>query len=100
MATTVVLGNKVNTTQFTGKVTVKNTSTEVVKANENRNGLEIVNVSANSIYLTCGGAASSEEGIFLAASGGSWNGQIGPMVWAGSVFGIASGNSNVTVTEV
>lgn len=94
-------GNTTNEAQASTKVKVKTTSTEVVKENLGRNGLEVINEGANSIYLNLGKAAVSEEGIFLAASGGSWNGMIGPIVWTGSVFGLAaSAETNVTVAEV
>lgn len=96
-----VIGNRVNEALASAKVKVKTTSTEIVKENSSRNGLEIVNEGANSIYLNLGKAAVSEEGIFLGASGGSWNGMVGPMVWVGSVFGIAaSAETNVTLAEV
>jgi hypothetical protein len=94
-------GNTTNEAQASTKVKIKTTSTEVVKENLARNGLEITNQGANSIYLSLGKAAVAEEGIFLAASGGSWNGMIGPIVWTGSVFGLAaSTETNVTVAEV
>jgi hypothetical protein len=96
-----IIGNKTNEALASTKVKVKTTTTAVVAANLNRNGLEIVNESANSIYLQLGKAAVAEEGLFLAASGGSWNGMVGPMVWTGSVFGLAAtAESNVTVAEV
>jgi|ERR1035441_9362047 hypothetical protein len=94
-------GNSVNIAFSSGKVKVKTTTTEVVAANENRNGLEIVNEGANSIFLQLGKAAVLNEGIFIAASGGSWNGMIGPVVWAGSVFGIAeTAETSVSLAEV
>lgn len=97
-----VVGNKVNEQASTSpkKFTVPNTSKEVLKANANRVGTEWVNQSVNSIWLELGGAAKENEGIFLAASGGTWNGMVGPMVWTGAVFAIApAGNSILTVVE-
>ena len=95
-----VIGNKTNVAEASTKVKVKTTTTEVVKENLQRNGLEIVNEGASNIFLNLGKAAVSEEGLFLAPSG-SWDGRIGPMVWTGSVFGIApGGETSVTVAEV
>jgi len=96
-----VIGDKVNKTQTAGKVKVKETSTEVLKANENRSGSQYVNASAFPVYLQLGKAAVAEEGIFLVKEGGSWNGMIGPLVWTGKVFGIAvGGEAPLTVIEV
>src|SRR5580693_8702503 len=99
-----VIGNKVNevTSASPKKVKVKHSgSTEVLKENANRNGLEIVNQGANSIWLELGAAATEEAGIFLAASGGSWNGMVGPMLWTGPVNAIAAtAETNMTVVEV
>ncbi len=99
-----VIGNKTNVLQNSaagkGKVEVAETSTEIVAANEARNGLEIVNDSGAKVFLKLGGAAVLNEGLYL-APGGSWDGRIGPMVWFGSVFGIATiASSVVTVSEV
>lgn len=98
-----ITGNKVNEVTATspGKVKVKTTNTEVLKANENRSGAEYVNEGSFSIYLNLGKAAESEVGIFLASPGGTWNGMVGGMTWTGSVFGIApGGETSLTVVEV
>lgn len=95
-------GNRINNTPtiFAG-IEVEETSTELAKANEVRNGLQIVNASANVVYLALGKAGEQKKGIYLAASGGSWDGMIGPYVWSGSVFAVAgAAKSLVTVTEV
>ena len=97
-----IQGNKTNVLQATSpkKVKVKTTNTEVLAANEQRNGSQFVNEGANSIWLELGGAAVELNGILL-KEGGSWNGMIGPMVWTGSVFGIApAGETNLGVIEV
>lgn len=98
-----ITGNKVNAVQSTSpkKIKVKTTTTEVLAENLNRSGSEYVNEGANSIFLELGAAAVLQNGIFLAASGGTWNGMVGPMVWTGSVFGIAeTAETNLSVVEV
>jgi hypothetical protein len=94
-------GGRTNETFTHGNVEVEETSTSVVAQNLNRNGLEIINASTHSIYLGLGKAAESEKGIFLSAAG-SWNGQVGSMVWTGSVTAIAIGaaKQKLTVVEV
>jgi hypothetical protein len=94
-----VVGNKTNGLGELnpGKVKVKSSGTTVIIAeNLNRNGLEIVNGSANAVYLYPGKAAVVEEGIYLAKEGGSWNGMVGEMLWTGAVNGIAV-TSEVTI---
>lgn len=95
------VGNRTNETVTHGNVEVEETSTEVVKQNLGRNGLELINASVHSMYLGLGKAAEAEKGIFLSASG-SWNGQVGTEVWTGSVFAIAIGaaKQKLTVVEV
>jgi hypothetical protein len=88
------------TTSSPNTFVVESASKEVLKANENRNGCQFVNISSNAIYLGLGKTAKAEEGILIAKEGGSWNGMIGPMVWTGSVTAIASSNSTLTVVEV
>ena len=97
-----VIGNKIGEVHFQGNVEVEKTSTKVVAANENRNGLELVNESTAAIYLSLGTKAAEEKkGIFLAKEGGSWNGQVGPIVWTGEVLAISpSAKSILTVVEV
>lgn len=46
------------------------TSITVVKANPNRLGLTIINLSANVLYLTPQSPASATNGIYLGANGG------------------------------
>ncbi len=98
-----IQGNKTNEQQATSpkKVKVKTTNTEVLPQNLQRNGAQFVNEGSNSIWLECGTTALENNGMFLVASGGSWNGMIGPMVWTGPVFGIAPGGETpLAVLEV
>jgi hypothetical protein len=96
------VGNKTNETVTHGNVEVEESSTEVVKQNLGRYGLELINESSHAMNLGLGKAAEAKKGIFLAASGGSWNGQVGTMQWTGSVFAIAQGAAKqiLTVIEV
>jgi hypothetical protein len=97
-----VVGNKVNEVQSAvQKVKVKTTTTTIVAENHpSRNGLTIVNTGSQNVWLGFGKAAVENEGALL-TPGGSWNGMHGPLVWTGSVTGIApAGETSVTVTEV
>ena len=98
-----VIGSRTNEVQGTSpkKVKVKTTTTTVVAENLDRNGIEIVNEGANSVFLELGAvAAVLQNGIFLAPAG-SWNGMVGPMVWTGEIRGIAeTAETNVSVVEV
>ena len=92
---------KANVATKATNVEVEEASTEIIAANENRNGLELVNTSTQPVYLGLGKAGEAKKGILLTANGGSWDGLIGPMLWTGSVFGAAGGaKSIVTVLEV
>lgn len=101
-----VSGNKTNeqtaeSTTKVGRVKVKTTTTSVLAENQARLGAQFVNEGANSIFLELGTTAVLQKGIFLAASGGSWNGMVGPMVWTGPVAGIAeTAETSLTVIEV
>ncbi len=94
------IGSKTNVVGKSTKVEVAEASTEIVASNEQREGLEVVNDSTAKIYLKLGAAAVLHEGLYL-APGGSWDGRVGPIVWYGSVFGIATAAASVvTVSEV
>lgn len=94
------IGSKTATIAKSTKVEVAETSTEIVAEKEAREGLEIVNDSTAKVYLKLGAAAALHEGLYL-APGGSWDGRVGPIVWYGSVFGIATAAASVvTVSEV
>lgn len=89
------------TSESPKKVKVKTTTTAVLAENVERAGAEYVNEGANSIFLELGAAAVLQQGIFLAASGGSWNGMVGPLVWTGAVNGIAeTAETNLSVVAV
>lgn len=99
VGTTAVAATSPNT------VKVKTTSTELLKLNAAREGLEIVNAGTTNMYLGVGKAAVLKEGILL-TPGGSWDGRLGPepgrgeRVWDGSVFGIAeTAEESATVLE-
>lgn len=93
--------NHTNATNFIGKVEVEATTTTVRGENESRLGIEVINASANVIYLGLGGNAKEKEGIYLAPNGGTWDGRVGQMVWTGSVTAICSvAKSVLTVVEV
>jgi hypothetical protein len=79
--------------------TVGATSGKIVDANAGRNGLIIVNTSANTVSLGIGVAAVLYSGITLYANGGSF--EMGDMSFsAQAIYAIASGaGSNVAIQE-
>jgi hypothetical protein len=84
-----------------GAVTVGVASALILPANINRNGLQAVNASANAISIGLGHAAVLGQDIWLAASGGAWDGTISGKLWLGSLFAIAAGaGSDLALTEV
>ena len=90
-----------NATISAGVVAVGATSTKIAGMNPKRKSLTIVNDSANVVYISLGPVAVSGAGIRLNASGGSVVlGIYTDIPYTGVVYGIASGTSNVTVTEV
>ena len=54
-------GNTVSSVQTSTGVEVGTSSVEVLKANETRNGTEIVNSSSVAIYLSLGKAAEAKK---------------------------------------
>lgn len=89
--------------KFSGKVSVLVTDTVVLAVNRDRLELEIVNDSANDIYLKLATAvgvtpvAVAGEGILLKANGGSWDSRC----FTGAINAIAeTGTSSLTVTEI
>lgn len=74
-------------------------STEVIPANPARKYLIIVNASNEAMYLGIGVAAEQDKGVYLAATGGSFEmitANLSPEI----VYGIcASGTKNATVQE-
>lgn len=82
-------------------VSVGSSSTAIVSANSERKYLLLINDSDETIYVKLGAAAVANEGIRLAASGGSLelsvaNGNL----YAGAINGIcASGGKTLLVTE-
>lgn len=94
------IGNKTNVLKKGIKVEVEESSTEIAAADENREGIEVINDSGAKIYLGFGTAAILHTGAYL-APGGTWDGKNGGgPIWYGSVFGIATAaKSVVTVWE-
>ena len=83
-----------------GLITIGITSTRVFYRNNERKIAAIVNDSSNTVYLSLGPTAVMNGGIRLNANGGSFTfGIETDFKWCGEVYGIASGNSNVTVVE-
>lgn len=82
-------------------VTVGASSTKILDKNDSRIFATIVNDSANTVYITLGDTpAVSATGIRLNANGGSLVFGLGTDIpYTGQVNGIASGASNVVVTE-
>lgn len=82
----------------------------LVAANEARLGGQIVVSGAGAVVLylaadllTPGGGAPLGEGaaqIYLTGTGGSWDFQLGPLLWCGNVIAVAQATSAVTVAEV
>jgi hypothetical protein len=80
------------------KVKVKTTTTLIVPANPQRQGLTITNAGpTNVIYLGLGGAAVLKEGVGPIIVNGSWDGRLGNELWKGAVNGIAE-TAEVTAT--
>lgn len=81
------------------KVTIGATSTTVLAANTNRNFVDIVNDSDETIYVALASAAVMNEGIPLIAHGGSFEINATNM-FTGAIYAIcSSGSKNLAVTE-
>lgn len=90
---------RTRTASTSGAVTVGNTTTVVLAANADRKSATMVNASDEVIYLQLGAAAVSGEGIYLSASGGSFNIDKNNL-FTGAINGIcASGSKTLVVTE-
>jgi hypothetical protein len=93
-----------NVAKTSGQVSVATSTTSVVAANNTRAELTITNDGANVVYLmlnttdgTTVPTAVANQGIRLAATGGSWT----TNSYTGPVAGIAlTGATVVTVVEV
>ena len=57
--------------KLTGTTSVGTSDVQLVENNPGRTNLTIVNLSANSVYLSPQSAATTSSGILLTASGGS-----------------------------
>jgi hypothetical protein len=81
---------------------VPTTGVLALVANEARLGLSLINTGANAIILYL----SDHRGpglpaVWLAASGGAWDGRVGNLAWAGNVFAVAqTGASTLAGGEV
>jgi len=74
-------------------------STELVAANKNRLGCDIINDSKQIIYIARGNDAVIGSGVRLNTEGGSY--RIGTSnLWEGAINGIcAGGQANVCISE-
>jgi hypothetical protein len=69
---------------------VPTTGVLALAANEARLGMSLINTGANAITLYLSDQARSGiPTIWLAASGGAWDGRLGNIAWAGNVFAVA-----------
>ena len=74
----------------------------VFPANEGRLGLTLVNSGANPIILYLSDQRRyGVPCVWLAASGGAWDGRLGNLAWAGNVYAVAQiGASSLTGGEL
>lgn len=79
-------------------VAVTGASSQVIAANANRKGLEIINTSETAVSLGLGAAAVAGDDIYL-QPGGSWSGTISGVLWRGAVTAIGEGGK-LAVVEV
>jgi hypothetical protein len=81
-------------------ITVKEASVQLLPANPARLGMEIIDRGEKAVRLALGEAAKQKHGLWLAATGGSWNGQLSGALWLGSVAAICdAGETAVAVVE-
>ena len=96
------VGNKTNVVSKQGKVTVvETTSGQVIAENLQRKGLLVINEGSGSVWLALGtGSAVAKEGIFLVTGGSSWSGTISGIVWTGAVQAISETAKSPVLTFV
>lgn len=79
------------------------TATRIMQFNPNRFSFELVNLSANTIYVHLDGTVSSSKGIVLGANGGNmvsvWEEDFELVTWEYYALATASG-SNILIYEV
>ena len=69
---------------------VPTAGTLVLAANEARLGLTLINTGANPIVLyLADGRRSGVPAVWLAATGGTWDGRFGTLAWSGNVYAAA-----------
>jgi hypothetical protein len=69
---------------------VPTTGVLALAANEARLGLAIINSGANAVILYLADRQrAGVPAVWLAASGGSWDGRFGNLMWSGNVFAVA-----------
>lgn len=86
------IGDKTNELENPSpKITVGKTSEEVLVENLEREGLHISNGSSTAVvYLGLGEPAVVGRGIAIVFADGGWDGRVGPLIWTGSIFAIAT----------
>lgn len=90
----------VSALNINAEMAVKLADSTLVKANPERELIEITNDGANPVYLGLGGAAKLKEGVGPLATGATWNGLVGGKLWLGSVHAITeTAEVNVSVRE-
>lgn len=70
----------------------------VFPANEARMGLTLINAGANAVILYL--SDQQRKGVpcvWLGANGGSWDGRLGNLLWAGNVFAVAQAGASTLV---
>lgn len=74
----------------TDGLAIPTTGVLLFPANEARLGLSVVNSGGSAVILYL--ADQLKKGVacvYLAASGGSWDGRFGNVLWAGNIFAVA-----------
>jgi hypothetical protein len=97
-----VAGNKRVLVYRTGNGTdglaVPSTGVLAFPANEARLGMSIVNSGSSPVILYLSDQARrGVPCVWLAASGGAWDGRYGNLDWAGNVFAVGQGGSSTLV---
>ena len=86
------------TTISTNYTEVLSSSTQILTANTSREYVAITNTGSTILYLAFGNDAVSGNGIYLVASGGSYE-MSGDNLYLGAIYGISSASLNVTWAE-
>lgn|SRR6185312_6341508 len=77
---------------------VPTTGVLLLPANEARLGCQFVNIGANAVILYLADQRKSGvPAVWLAASGGAWDGRFGNLLWSGNVFAVAQTGATTLV---